>query len=67
MMAIGTQFFQVPHKGATAVYPDLLSGRVVFFDSTTGALPFVKSGKIKGLAVYYRPNARKTCLTSHYD
>lgn len=52
MMATGTEFLQVPYKGATAVYPDLLSGRVdIFFDSTTGALPFVKSGKVNGLAV----------------
>ena len=52
MMETGTQFLQVPYKGATAVYPDLLSGRVdIFFDSTTGALPFVKSGTAKALAV----------------
>lgn len=52
MMATDTRFLQVPYKGATAVYPDLISGRVdVFFDSTTGALPFVKSGKVRALAV----------------
>lgn len=52
MMETGTEFLQVPYKGATAVYPDLLSGRVdIFFDSTTGALPFVKSGAAKALAV----------------
>jgi len=52
MMQTGTQFTQVPYKGATAVYPDLMSGRVdIFFDSTTGALPIMKSGQIKGLAV----------------
>jgi len=52
MMETGTEFLQVPYKGATAVYPDLLSGRVdIFFDSTTGALPFVKAGTAKALAV----------------
>lgn len=52
MMETGTEFTQVPYKGATAVYPDLMSGRVdIFFDSTTGALPIMKSGQIKGLAV----------------
>ena len=52
MMATGTKFLEVPYKGATAVYPDLLAGRVdIFFDSTTGALPFVKAGKVKGLAI----------------
>jgi tripartite-type tricarboxylate transporter receptor subunit TctC len=52
MMATGTKFLEVPYKGATAVYPDLLAGRVdIFFDSTTGALPFVKAGKVKALAI----------------
>jgi tripartite-type tricarboxylate transporter receptor subunit TctC len=52
MMATGTEFLQVSYKGATAVYPDLISGRVdIFFDSTTGALPVMKSGQIKALAV----------------
>ncbi|MDB5550378.1 MAG: transporter substrate-binding protein [Rhizobium sp.] len=52
MQATGTQMSQVPYKGATAVYPDLLAGRVdAFFDSTTGALPYVKGGKAKALAI----------------
>jgi tripartite-type tricarboxylate transporter receptor subunit TctC len=52
MKATGTNFTEVPYKGATAVYPDLIEGRVdLFFDSVTGALPFVKSGKVKGFAV----------------
>jgi len=52
MQATGAQMSQVPYKGATAVYPDLLAGRVdAFFDSTTGAFPFVKAGKVKGLGI----------------
>ena len=52
MKATGTKFIEVPYKGATAVYPDLIAGRVdLFFDSVTGALPFVQSGKVKGFAV----------------
>ena len=52
MMATGTKFLEIPYKGATAVYPDLMAGRVdILFDPTTGALPFVKSGKVKGLAI----------------
>jgi tripartite-type tricarboxylate transporter receptor subunit TctC len=52
MQATGTQMSQVPYKGATAVYPDLLAGRVdAFFDSTTGALPYVKAGKVKALGI----------------
>src|SRR5262249_38084133 len=52
MKATDTKLLEVPYKGATAVYQDLLAGRVdVFFDSSTAALPFVKSGKVKGLAI----------------
>ena len=52
MEATGTQMSQVPYKSATAVYPDLLAGRVdAFFDSTTGALPYVKAGSVKGLGI----------------
>jgi tripartite-type tricarboxylate transporter receptor subunit TctC len=52
MKATDTKFTEVPYKGATAVYPDLIAGRVdLFFDSVTGALPFVQSGKVKGFAV----------------
>jgi tripartite-type tricarboxylate transporter receptor subunit TctC len=52
MKATDTKFIEVPYKGATAVYPDLIAGRVdLFFDSVTGALPFVQSGKVKGFAV----------------
>jgi len=52
MKATDTKLTEVPYKGATAVYPDLIAGRVdLFFDSVTGALPFVQSGKVKGFAV----------------
>jgi tripartite-type tricarboxylate transporter receptor subunit TctC len=52
MKATDTKFIEVPYKGATAVYPDLIAGRVdLFFDSVTGALPFVQSGKVKGFAI----------------
>jgi tripartite-type tricarboxylate transporter receptor subunit TctC len=52
MKATDTSFTEVPYKGATAVYPDLIAGRVdLFCDSVTGALPFVQSGKVKGFAI----------------
>jgi tripartite-type tricarboxylate transporter receptor subunit TctC len=52
MKYTGTKFLEVPYKGASAVYPDLLSGRVgLFFDSATAALPYVKGGQVKALAV----------------
>jgi tripartite-type tricarboxylate transporter receptor subunit TctC len=52
MKYTGTKFQEVPYRGASAVYPDLISGRVdLFFDSTTGALPSLKGGQVKGLGV----------------
>jgi tripartite-type tricarboxylate transporter receptor subunit TctC len=52
MKATGTKLLEVPYKGAAAVYPDLIAGRVdLFFDSVTAALPYVKAGTVKGLAV----------------
>jgi len=52
MKATDTKLLEVPYKGAAAVYPDLLAGRVdLFFDSITAALPFVRAGKVKGLAL----------------
>jgi tripartite-type tricarboxylate transporter receptor subunit TctC len=52
MKATDTKLTEVPYKGAAAVYPDLLAGRVdLFFDSITAALPYVKAGTVKGLAL----------------
>jgi len=52
MKYTGTKLLEVPYKGASAVYPDLLSGRVdLFFDSATTALPYVKGGQVKALAI----------------
>lgn len=52
MNATGIKMAEVPYRGATAVYPDLMAGRVdVFVDSDTGALPFVKAGTVRGLAI----------------
>ena len=52
MKYTGTKFVEVPYRGASAIYPDLISSRVeLFFDSTTGALPSLKGGQVKGLGV----------------
>jgi tripartite-type tricarboxylate transporter receptor subunit TctC len=52
MKATDTKLYEVPYKGALAVYPDLIAGRVdVFFDSITAALPLVQAGKIRGFAI----------------
>ncbi|MGB6754249.1 MAG: tripartite tricarboxylate transporter substrate binding protein [Xanthobacteraceae bacterium] len=40
MKTTDTKLLEVPYKGAAAVYPDLIAGRVdLFFDSVTAALP----------------------------
>jgi tripartite-type tricarboxylate transporter receptor subunit TctC len=52
MKATGAKFLEVPYKGTTAAFPDVLSGRVdLFFDSTPGALPHIKSGQARGIAI----------------
>ena len=48
----GTKMLEVPYRGSSLAFPDLLSGRVdLFFDSTPAAMPYVKSGQVKGIAI----------------
>lgn len=48
----GTKFLEVPYRGSSLAFPDILSGRVdLFFDSTPAAMPYVKSGQAKGIAI----------------
>ena len=50
--ATGTDFVHIPYKGAAPAIADLMGGQVtIFFDSIPSALPHVRSGKLKGLAV----------------
>jgi len=50
--ATGTEFVHIPYKGAAPAIADLMGGQVtIFFDSIPSALPHVRSGKLKGLAV----------------
>jgi tripartite-type tricarboxylate transporter receptor subunit TctC len=42
----------VPYKGGSAHITDLLGGRIpLVFDTTTNAMPLIKSGKVRALAV----------------
>lgn len=42
----------VPYKGSGAAIADLLGGQInVFFDNMASALPHVKSGRLRGLAI----------------
>lgn len=48
----GAKMLEVPYRGSSLAFPDLLSGRVdLFFDSTPAALPYIKSGQARGIAV----------------
>ncbi|HVL56292.1 MAG TPA: tripartite tricarboxylate transporter substrate binding protein [Burkholderiaceae bacterium] len=48
----GTDLFIVPYKGSTPAYVDLMSGQIQgFVEPALGAMPHVKGGKIRALAV----------------
>ncbi|MFH1602590.1 MAG: tripartite tricarboxylate transporter substrate binding protein [Pseudomonadota bacterium] len=48
----GVKVTYVPYKGAGPAFVDLVAGHVqLLFSSSVGSLPFVKSGRLKALAV----------------
>ncbi|KJK21998.1 hypothetical protein UB46_24625 [Burkholderiaceae bacterium 16] len=48
----GTAMVHVPYKGSALAVTDLMGGQVqIMFDNAPTSLPFVKSGKLKALAV----------------
>jgi tripartite-type tricarboxylate transporter receptor subunit TctC len=48
----GIDIVHVPYKGTALAQPDLMSGQVsMLFDNIVSAMPNVKSGKVKALAV----------------
>lgn len=48
----GVRATHVPYKGSSNALPDLVAGNVVFmFDSVPAALPHVKAGRLRALAV----------------
>ncbi len=52
LSAVKLKLAHVPYKGSTAALPDLVNGRVqVMFDTPITSMPFVKSGKLRPLAV----------------
>jgi tripartite-type tricarboxylate transporter receptor subunit TctC len=56
----GTKMVHVPYKGGAPLYQDMLGGRVqTAFAIMASAMPLVKSGKLKGLAV---TNAQRSVI-----
>ncbi len=48
----GLQMIHVPYKGTALAMPDLMAGRLdMMFDSISAALPHIKDGKVRALAV----------------
>lgn len=50
--AVGAKALHVPYKGSAPAMTDLIGGQVPFsFDTVTAAIPQVKAGKVKAIAV----------------
>jgi tripartite-type tricarboxylate transporter receptor subunit TctC len=48
----GTDILHVPYKGSGQALPDLMAGRVsMMFENAPGAVPHIKAGKLRALAV----------------
>ena len=48
----GINMVHVPYKGTALAYPDMFAGQIqVLFDLPSVALPFIKAGRVKALAV----------------
>jgi tripartite-type tricarboxylate transporter receptor subunit TctC len=51
-MMAGVNLVHVPYRGDAPALVDLMGGQIqVMFDLTAAALPFIKAGKIRGVAV----------------
>lgn len=51
-MLTGTSAVHVPYKGSSQAHADLITGRVqIMFDTTSSAMPQIKVGKLRPLAV----------------
>jgi len=52
LQAMGIRLVHVPYKGSGPAMTDLIGGQVPFsFDTVTAALPQIKAGKVKAIAV----------------
>ena len=52
LQAMGIRMMHVPYKGSGPAMTDLIGGQVPFsFDTVTAALPQIKAGKVKAIAI----------------
>ena len=52
VMLTGTSAVHVPYKGSSQAHADVITGRVpIMFDTTSSAMPQIKAGKLRPLAV----------------
>ena len=52
MQQAGIELLHVPYKGGAPALTDLMGGQIdVLFDTSPTALPYVKSGKLRALAI----------------
>ena len=57
----GLSMVHIPYKGSAPAITDLIGGQIqVMFDGGTSALPYVKSGKLRALAVTSATRAKGT-------
>ena len=50
--AAGLRLVHIPYKGTALVIPDLIAGQInLIFDSIVSALPHIKNGKVRALAI----------------
>ena len=60
-MTTGIDIVHVPYKGSGPAFPDVIAGRVqLMIDPLFSALPYIKAGKLKPIAIASRARAANT-------